>query len=180
MKPSILGLLDRRRRIRRQHYLPVRAAAGRAGPGRQLAEATRALNARIAELEKARANHASPSSGTFGASDAGARECRWVRRPRPPPPEKGETEADFTDVVAIGGPPPPRSEAFRKMMRSQIRANNKRIYADLGPQLGLSKEDTSKLIDMLTDQQVDRFGRMRETSADPVERQRANRRRAPR
>ena len=49
------------------------------------------------------------------------------------------------------------------MMRAQVRANNKRIYADIGKQLGLNKEDTGKLIDMLTDQQVDGFARMRES-----------------
>ena len=171
MKPSILGLLIAAVAFGASTiYLSVQLQEERAQADK-VAETMRTLNARIAELEKARETRFA-SSGAFGAS---ALEQGMSMGPPPPPapPEKGETKADFTDVVAIGGPPPPRSEAFQKMMRSQVRANNKRIYADLGPKLGLSKEDTSRLIDMLTDQQVDRFGRMSETSADPVERQRA-------
>jgi hypothetical protein len=40
------------------------------------------------------------------------------------------------------------------MMRTQIRAHNRRIYSDLADQLGLSQEDASRLIDLITDQQV--------------------------
>jgi hypothetical protein len=58
------------------------------------------------------------------------------------------------------------------MMRSQVRANNKRMYADLGAQLGLNKEDASRLIDILTDQQVENFRGIRELSADPAEHKR--------
>jgi hypothetical protein len=54
-------------------------------------------------------------------------------------------------------PPPPRSEAMQKMMRAQIRAQNKRLYADVGPALGLSRDEANKLIDLLTDQQSGAF-----------------------
>jgi hypothetical protein len=54
-------------------------------------------------------------------------------------------------------PPPERSAAFKKVMRSQIRAAHKRMYADLGTELGLDKDTTSKLLDLLTAQQVDGF-----------------------
>jgi outer membrane murein-binding lipoprotein Lpp len=169
MKPSILGLLIAAVALGASTiYLSVQLQEERAQADK-VAETMRTLNARIAELEKMRETRFA-SSGVFGA---GALEQGMSIGPPPPPAEKAETKTDFTDVVAIGGPPPPRSEAFQKMMRSQVRANNKRIYADLGTKLGLSKEDTSRLIDMLTDQQVDRFGRMSEVSADPVERQRA-------
>ena len=46
-------------------------------------------------------------------------------------------------------------------MRTNLRANNKRMYADIGEKLGLNKEDTNKLIDMLTDQQVDDLATIR-------------------
>jgi hypothetical protein len=45
-----------------------------------------------------------------------------------------------------------------KMMRLQLRADNKRMYADVGASLGISKETTSKLIDLLTEQQLAGFG----------------------
>jgi hypothetical protein len=59
-------------------------------------------------------------------------------------------------------PSPERSEAMQKMMRVQMRANNKRLYADVGSQLGLTKDQANKLIDLLTDQQASSFGQHRE------------------
>ena len=55
--------------------------------------------------------------------------------------------------VAINAPRR-RDEVFNKMMRAQIRAHHKQLYADVGAQLGLSKDEASKLIDLLTDQQL--------------------------
>ena len=63
------------------------------------------------------------------------------------------------------------SPAFQKMMRSQIRANNKRMYADIGTKLGLDKETANKLIDLLTDQQVPDFNAPRDFN-DPADWQR--------
>ena len=149
-------------------YLSVQLKDERAQAER-FAEASRALNARIAELERTRDQRYIVQGG-FGEETLG----QGVMPPLPPPPPSAysaESTADATEPVVMNGPPP-RSEAFQKMMRSQVRANNKRIYADLGAQLGLSKEDTSRLIDLLTNQQVEGFGRMRELSADPAGRRR--------
>ena len=66
---------------------------------------------------------------------------------------------------------PPRGEAFQKMMRAQMRAHNKQMYADVGAQLGLTREEVSKLIDLLTDQQAGGLGIPREVT-DPAEIQR--------
>ena len=52
-----------------------------------------------------------------------------------------------------------------------MRAQNKQMYADVGSQLGLSREDASKLIDLLTDQHVDGMAISREAT-DPTERMR--------
>jgi hypothetical protein len=95
--------------------------------------------------------------------------------PPPPPPGKEEPKLEAGEgAVFFNAPPPPRSEAFEKMMRTNIRADNKRMYADIGEKLGLSKEDTNKLINMLSDQQADNFARMRETRGnDPAERRQA-------
>lgn len=149
-------------------YLAVQLHEERAQAD-QLAEAARSLNARIAQLESAREQRFT-AQGMFGDESMGQ---AGMPPPPPPPMEKGETRTDTAHPVAANGTvPPPASDAFRKMMRSQIRANNKRIYADLGAQLGLSKEDASKLIDMLTDQQVNGFRNMRDLSGDPAERRR--------
>jgi hypothetical protein len=145
-------------------YLSVQLKEERAQADK-VAETMAALNARIAELEKAR-EHRFAASGTFGAQGG------MPMGPPPPPPDKGEPKAEVTEAVAFG-PPPPRSEAFEKMMRSNMRANNKRIYADIGAKLGLNQEDTNKLINMLTDQQVESFSQRREmNAADPAERRR--------
>jgi hypothetical protein len=53
-----------------------------------------------------------------------------------------------------------------KMMRAQLRSNNKRLYAELVAQMGLSDEDANKFYDLLTDQQAANFGQVRTLEAD--------------
>ena len=122
----------------------------------QVEETTRELNARIAELEKARTqipehrqvNATGMISGQFG-------QLRAVVPPANPSPPVGESkmagQEQFWTVQ------PERSEAFQKMARSQMRGHNKRLYADLADELGLSKETADKLIDLITDQQTAGF-----------------------
>jgi hypothetical protein len=58
---------------------------------------------------------------------------------------------------------------MQKMMRSQIRAHHKRLYADLGDKLGLSPEEAGKLIDLITDQQLSDMERARnQRPGDPA------------
>ena len=120
------------------------------------------LDARIAELEKAR-NHLAERhmagadnfiAGSFGNGAAAA---------PPPPPAGDKTESAKGEAQPVWTQTrPDRSPAFRKMMRSQIRANNKRVYADVGPKLGLDKDTANKLIDLITDQQIPDFGNVRD------------------
>jgi hypothetical protein len=125
------------------------------------------LNARIAELEQTREQRFA-TGGAFGHSEL-AQGGMPMGPPQPLPPEKGESQTATAEAVNVTTGPP-RSEAFEKMMRTNLRANNKRMYADIGEKLGLNKEDTGRLIDMLTDQQLNNFGRRREmNSADPAE-----------
>ena len=168
MKASIWGLLIAAVAFGASTiYLSVQLNEERA-QAEQLAEAARALNARIAELESAREQRFAVQ-GMFN-DDTVAQN--GIPAPPPPPMEKREPKTERGESFAAVAPLP-RSEAFQKMMRSQMRANNKRIYADLGAQLGLSKDDASRLIDMLTDQQVEGFARMRDAhTADPAERKR--------
>jgi hypothetical protein len=130
------------------------------------------LNARIAELEKARAEPRFAQSGVFGAIDTPPGTVVSALPPPPPAPGKSEPRADRVEAVVVNGPPmPPRGEAFQKMIRSQMRAQNKQIYADVGAQLGLSKQEASKLIDLLTDQQASGIAISHDTT-DATERMR--------
>jgi hypothetical protein len=147
-------------------YLSVQLNEERA-QAEKVADTIAALNARIAELEKVREQRL-VANGNFGAEAQVQGAMPMV--PPPPPAEKGEPKSEFTEVNI--GAQPPRSEAFEKMMRTNLRANNKRLYAGIGAKLGLNKEDTSKLIDMLTDQQADNFASMRGTNGDQAERMR--------
>jgi len=165
MKASVLGLLVAAVAFGASTiYLSVQLAEERANADK-LAEVTRGLNARIAELEKARAERRYAGGGVF---EGGA----FARGGVPVGPPHGA--ADMTELKvdsADAGPPAavfqaPRGEAFKKMMRGQIRANNKQLYADVGAQLGLSKDDASKLIDLITDQQVNSFDRMRDAASE--------------
>jgi len=115
-------------------------------------EQNRKLNARILELQKARGEF---TEGRFAGPGGGpfAQRAPAV----PPPPEVDEAENEGKAARVWNGPGPDSSPAFRKMMRNQIRASNKRLYADIGERLGLSKEEASKLIDLLTDQQMRGF-----------------------
>jgi hypothetical protein len=134
----------------------------------QLASETRALNERIAELEKLRAEPRPMVSGVFGAVNVppGA----MVSASPPVPVGKSESKPARLEAVVVNnsGPSPMGGEAFRKMMRSQMRAHNRQMYADVGKQLGLSKEDAGKLIDLITDQQTAGFTISRDTT-DPSE-----------
>jgi outer membrane murein-binding lipoprotein Lpp len=133
-------------------YLAVQLSEERAH-SEQLADATRALNARIAELEKTRDEGRIAINGTFGSINLppGAMQNAQL----PPPPAATEWQPDAQAAVGVNGPfVPPQSEAFQKMMRAQMRSHNKQMYADVGAQLGLTREEVNKLIDLLTDQQT--------------------------
>jgi len=171
MKPSVLGLAISALAFGASTiYLAVQLNDERAQADK-VAESVAALNARIAELEKAREQRLTVT-GAFGAEAMG--QGGIAMAPPPPPPEAGEAKAEAVEgAVFTNAPMPPRSEAFEKMMRTNMRANNKRLYADIGEKLGLSKEDANKLINMLTDQQVGSFEQRRDTnSTDPKERAR--------
>src|SRR5688500_14562261 len=112
----------------------------------KLTEVTRDLNARIAELEKTRAESRLAVAGTFGSATVSG----GAHMVAPRAAAQQNAAADVVEGVIVNAPPP--SEAFVKMMRAQMRANNKRIYADVGAALGLSKDEANRLIDLLTDQ----------------------------
>lgn len=115
-------------------------------------ETNRQLHARIAELEKARVLFAQdrppgmdsplapPSAPTPGITPQAVDEIT------------AELQAEWAARTAAGPSP-----AMIKMMRAGSRAEIRRQYGEFVRGLGLSKEMTSKLLDLLTDQQVADF-----------------------
>jgi hypothetical protein len=132
----------------------------------QVAEVSRRLNARIAELEKSRFQLQGQrfANGAFMRGELGPSG--------PVGPPAGAVPPSEVKPEAAGEPAfttlrPDRSPAFQNMMRSQIRANNKRLYRDVGDKLGLNKEEAGKLVDLLTEQQLEGFGQLR-AAEDPA------------
>lgn len=114
----------------------------------KLAVETRALNARIAELEKRRGERQFAAMNPFAPVPPGGQSMGRVHNEEPSAASDNAVES-----VAIDAPPH-RDEFFNKMMRAQIRAHHKQLYADVGALLGLSKDEASQLINLLTDQQL--------------------------
>jgi hypothetical protein len=116
----------------------------------RLATEVRALNARIAELRKARTEQQFANGNPFAPVmvPPGAPSGRRVYAGEMPRPD-----GDFSDSVVINSAPH-NDEAFRKMMRTQVRAHHKQLYTDIGARLGLNKDEARQLIDLLTEQQI--------------------------
>jgi hypothetical protein len=138
----------------------------------QIRATSRQLDTRIAALEKSR-EHFIPSGGTHnGAVISG------VLRAGAAPPVVVSPGAAGSAMSGVGWTqesPRERPPAMDKMMRWQIRADHKRMYGDVGKELGLSKEKTGHLIDLLTEQQMAQFNSFTELPG-PAERQEAQRR----
>ena len=168
MKPSILTLSIAALAFGGQHYLPGPEAQGRARTLRTVRRVNRARSTRASPSSKRRVpNRYSPRRERFGAVSMPPGQTMRAMPPPPSPRPRNEQMPAKPAVVEAYRPSSLRAAKHSgKMMRAQIRAQEQAIYADVGAQLGLSKEETSKLIDLLTDQHVDGIGVSRETS-DP-------------
>jgi hypothetical protein len=163
MKASVLGLLIAALAFGASTiYLAGQLQAERALAD-ELLEQTRILNSRVAEMEKSRAERRFAGGNPFTVIPVAPGDMAM----KPPPPKASSADAP-EGVEAVAFDSPPRSEAFVKMMRSQTRARNKKIYADVGAALGLNKEETTKLIDLLTDQQLEGFEPGQAASAEEL------------
>jgi hypothetical protein len=116
----------------------------------QVEETTRQLSERIVELEKAQMEFAQQRL----ASPEGHLTAE-LRRMSPLPdveaaPQDGADAQNQVFTMRRTTPSP----GMQKMMRTQARAHNKRLYAEAGKKLGLNKEETEKLLDLLTDHQM--------------------------
>lgn len=150
MKPTALGLLIAAAAFGGSTLFLAMQLQQERAQSDQLAAEARALNARIAELESARAQRHFAAVNPFAPV---------MSPPGPPsghPPLVEETSGSDGDLVELvtHNAPPRNDEVFQKMMRSQARAHNKQRYADIGARLGLSKDDANKLIVLLTEQQL--------------------------
>jgi hypothetical protein len=117
------------------------------------------LNARILELESRRAQFSEIRVGGPGTFE-GVLAARPGPAPdpgngtAPPPPDEGRV---FSQVNMNGKPPPEMPAAMRKMIRSSMLSQNKSMYFDVQSKLGLTDQQTSALLELLTDQQAQGF-----------------------
>jgi len=143
-------------------YLWSQLRAERASLAR-VEDATRQLNARIAEFEHARievARHG-PNARGFVAGQAGPGTV-----PAPPPVDMPPPGADAEGLARWIAEAPKPPAAMEKAMRSQIRAGNRQRYGDFCEEIGLDEEMTNKLIALISEQDTAGFFR---TSSDPGE-----------
>jgi hypothetical protein len=166
MKPSFLGLLIAAGAFGASTiYLAVQLDEERAQADRFIEE-SRALNARIAELEKSRVELEQLRQAGTGAVLHDAQRRAGDKPGTAPDPIVAQASVTREVPVESGdrvGPAMPQaSEAMQRMRRTQLRANNKRLHADIGEKLGLSSDEASKLIDLITDQQMAAMQRGRE------------------
>lgn len=166
MKPSMLGLLIAAGAFGASTIYLADQLNDERERADEVLEQSRALSARVAELEAARAEMESmrwmsdvPEAGGAPAPAVGGKPAAL---PASAPVELSESAVvEGAPERARNGGPPVRTEAMQKMMRSQLRANFKRLNGDIGEKLGLSKEDTNKLIDLMVDQQMESANRGR-------------------
>ena len=148
--------------------------ARQASAQRERADAQMALrqkqDVRVAQLERNQARlerDLMMARGASGAPSAGA------AGDPPPPGSRMGGRFGFAEGGAQGdreGPPPqgffrgggPRimeTPAGRNYLLSRAKSTLRRMYEDVGPALGLSADKSSKLIDLLADQQTRNMGR---------------------
>jgi hypothetical protein len=116
----------------------------------QVQETTRQLEARLAEFERTRQTLGQQRQ-VFPVPDEAAAAIR--EQDTSPAPPMAEAGAVWSTVRA-----PEQSAVAQKVIRSQIRAANRRMYAHIAEELGLSQETTNRLIDIVTDQQTAYMG----------------------
>jgi len=112
----------------------------------QVEATSRELNARISELEKSRvhiAQNRAPGGG-FGSGTPGSQSATQNAAP------DLVEEREAWETMARAEP----SEAMLKMMRTSSRAAMRQQYGEFAQKIGLSKEMSSQLFDLLTDQQL--------------------------
>lgn len=118
-------------------------------------EVTRQLNERVAELEKERGNaeHRRLSAAASMLTPSQAAD-KPSASPLPADFDAEDIENRRNVSAAFDGARSGLSAAHQKMMRGQFRANTRRMFAELGAELGLSQDEEEKLLDLISDQQL--------------------------
>ena len=128
----------------------------------EVTELTRRLNARISELEAAKSQLVEQS---LAAQDVAEGVPPKPDAAGAPPQDAVEIRSSESDPRAVAARPE-RSPAMQRVMRLQLRANTKRLYQDFADQVGLSQDEANAFFDLLTEQQMSNFGRIRDMSPD--------------
>ena len=166
MKPTFLGLIISATAFAGSTYYFWQQLRVERERAEQVAAQSESLKQRIAELEQARDDlggfeFARPDSGMSGGRvTAKSADAPLAATSAPGVTAAAEPEARFQMR------PTEPSPAMRKMMRAQLRSNNKRLYGDLVAEMGLTEEDANKFYDLLTEQQTANFGSMRGLEPD--------------
>jgi hypothetical protein len=164
MKPTFLGLILSAVAFAGSTYYFWQQLQIERERAEQVAAQTESLKQRIAELERAREDlggfeFAGPESGVKG-------DLAIAKSAALPPGSVPEAAAKSEPPIGFQTRPNEPSPAMRKMMRAQLRANNKRLYGEFVAQMGLGEDDANKFYDLLTNQQAVNFGQMRGLDAD--------------
>ena len=130
----------------------------------QVASQSEVLQQRVAELEQLRDEMGSLE---FSGSESSVADPNAVAKSAAPTPGQAPVAGSATAPPGVFQVRPQEpTPAMLKMMRAQLRSNNKRLYAELVAQMGLSDEDANKFYDLLTDQQAANFGQVRTLDVD--------------
>lgn len=164
MKPTLLALIISAVAFAGSTYYFWQQLQVEREKAAQVASQSETLKQRNAELEQLRAE-----MGGFDFAGSESRVTGQQTEKTPPAPTPGQPVAAGSSTEPQGVfqvRPQEPSPAMLKMMRAQLRANNKRMYADLVAQMGLNDEDANKFYDLLTDQQSANFGQVRTLEPD--------------
>lgn len=164
MKPTLLGVIVSAAAFAGSTYYFWQQLQIERERTDQVTSQSEKLKQRIAELEELR--------GEMGGFEFAGSESRVTG-----PQAEATSTAPTPGLAAAAGSatepqgvfqvrPQEPSPAMLKMMRAQLRANNKRMYAELVAQMGLSDEDANRFYDLLTDQQAANFGQVRNLEPD--------------
>jgi hypothetical protein len=163
MKPSTLGLFIAATAFGASTIYLTLQLRGERAQADEIAGQMQALQARIAELERLKAEVLPLQPGEPGDDAELA-----VQSDAPPAPQPVGTQAEEDPPERVPRPNrtrPAQSEAARNVLRMNVRANNRGLYEDVEERLGLTKNQATRLIELLTDQQLARMDQFQREGA---------------
>jgi len=122
----------------------------------QVEDATRKLNERVAELEKARTPFSSQVVNGNGVIYGQVTQGSADAAPPPVSPMQPDPQvmAQWAQTANETRKPP---EAMEKLMRAQMRTMSRQQYGEFCAEIGLDKETTDKLMNLMADQAMRPF-----------------------